>query len=103
MQCNQLIRLIKEWYVCVKQETMAPARMMEFVDRHIHQCSTCQRDADLPQEVEKIRDYVLPESKIPKAVRAKQKALTPEISPDEEEVPEREQEALAKGPPLTAG
>lgn len=81
MQCNQLIRLSKDWYTHVKQETMAPARMMQFIDQHIKECSTCQNDPVLSKEVEKIREHVLPESKLPRAFRAPNKTLTPEISP----------------------
>ncbi|MCI5211261.1 MAG: hypothetical protein D3910_21315 [Candidatus Electrothrix sp. ATG2] len=40
MQCNQLIRLAKDWYTHVKQETMAPARMMQFIDA-AYRCSGC--------------------------------------------------------------
>ena len=81
MQCNQLVRLTKEWYTHVKQETMAPARMMQFIDQHLKDCAMCQEDPDLSQEVEKIREHVLPESKLPRAFRAPNKSLTPEISP----------------------
>lgn len=85
MECEQLIRLIKDWYLRVKQETMAPARMMQFVDQHIKGCPICKADLLLPDEVEKIREFVLPESKIPKAVRAADDSSTPEISPDDED------------------
>ena len=84
MQCNQLIRLIKGWFLHVKDETMAPARMMQFIDQHIKECEICREDPDLPEEIEKIRAFVLPESKIPKAYRAQNKTPTPEISPDTE-------------------
>jgi hypothetical protein len=90
MQCNKLTRLIKGWYLHVQDETMAPARMMQFVDQHIKECDLCREDQDLHQEIEKIREFVLPESKIPKAFRAKSKTPTPEISPvqDTESKPE---------------
>jgi hypothetical protein len=91
MECEQLIRLIKDWYLRVKQETMAPARMMQFVDQHVKGCSTCNTDLLLPDEVEKIREFVLPESKIPKAVRPADDSSTPEISPDDDEVEESEE------------
>ena len=84
MQCSQLTRLIKGWYLHVKDETMAPARMMQFVDEHIQSCDTCRDDQDLSEEIEKIREFVLPESKIPKAYRAQNTAAAPEISPAEE-------------------
>ena len=84
MQCSQLIRLMKDWYLHVKEETMAPARMMQFAEKHIEGCAVCQQDEVLAVEIEKIRDFVLPESKIPKAEREDEEA-TPEISPDNEE------------------
>lgn len=85
MECENLIRLIKDWYLRVKQETMAPARMMQFVDQHVKGCKVCQADLLLSDEVEKIREFVLPESKIPKAVRSADDSSTPDISPDEDE------------------
>lgn len=85
MDCQQLIRLIKDWYLRVKQETMAPARMMQFVDQHVKTCPICKNDLILPEEIEKIREYVLPESKVPKAIRSPEDSFTPEISPDDEE------------------
>jgi hypothetical protein len=85
MDCEQLIRLIKDWYLRVKQETMAPARMMQFVDQHVKNCPICKNDLILPEEIEKIREFVLPESKIPKAVRSPDDIYTPEISPEGDE------------------
>ena len=92
MDCEQLIRLIKDWYLRVKQETMAPARMMQFVDQHVKTCPICKNDLILPEEIEKIREYVLPESKVPKAIRSPEDSFTPEISPDDEEEFEEEDE-----------
>jgi len=57
--------------------------MMQFVDQHVKGCPTCQADLLLPDEVEKIREFVLPESKIPKANRSPDDSSTPEISPDD--------------------
>jgi hypothetical protein len=64
---------------------MAPARMMQFIEQHIKGCKVCQADLLLPDEVEKIREFILPESKIPKAVRSADDSSTPDISPDEDE------------------
>ncbi len=53
---------------------MAPARMVDFIEQHIVDCDICQADSDIHNELEKITEIVLPESKIPKAVRlAKEK------------------------------
>ena len=75
---------MKDWFLHVKEETMAPARMMQFTDKHISTCEVCQQDPDLLLEIEKIREFVLPESKIPKSERDDDEKLTPEISPDED-------------------
>lgn len=91
MDCQQLIRLIKDWYLRVKQETMASARMMQFVDQHVKTCPICKNDLILPEEIEKIREYVLPESKVPKAIRSPEDSFT-SISPDDEEEFEEEDE-----------
>lgn len=69
MQCERLIKLIKTWYIHVKDETMAPARMVSFMEQHIETCEICQADPDVKAEVNKITELILPESKIPKAVR----------------------------------
>lgn len=77
---------------------MAPARMMQFVDQHVKNCPICKNDLILPEEVEKIREYVLPESKIPKSIRSPEEGFTPEISPDEEdeELSEKETDAFGE-------
>lgn len=69
MQCERLLQMIKSWYVHVSEETMAPARMVSFMEQHVETCDICQQDPDLKEEIAKITEMVLPESKIPKAVR----------------------------------
>jgi hypothetical protein len=69
MQCDRLIKLIKTWYLNVRDETMAPARMISFIDQHVANCSACQEDPDIHDEVAKITEIVLPDSKIPKTIR----------------------------------
>ena len=69
MQCERLIKQIKTWYLHVQNETMAPARMISFIESHASQCEVCQADPDLQEEISKITKIILPESMIPKAVR----------------------------------
>ncbi len=57
---------------------MAPARMVSFMEQHISSCPVCRQDPDLKDEVAKITEMVLPESKIPKAIR-QQEEIDPEI------------------------
>ena len=69
MQCQRLLKQVKAWYLHVSNETMAPARMVAFIEKHAAECDICQKDPDLQEEIEKITEMILPESKIPKAVR----------------------------------
>ena len=66
MKCNRLISLVKDWYLKVQEEAMAPARMVAFMEKHIAQCEECLADPDVKQEADKIREIVLPPPKAPK-------------------------------------
>jgi hypothetical protein len=70
MNCNRLIALVKNWYLHVQDEAMAPARMVEFMTNHIATCEVCAEDPDVKAEAEKIREIVLPASKVPKSAEA---------------------------------
>ena len=100
MQCERLIKQIKSWYIHVKDETMAPARMVSFIEQHIDTCDICLSDPDLKDEVAKITELVLPESKIPKAVRQQNSKLKAEEekSAEEEQVEEDEEETSSDDP-----
>jgi hypothetical protein len=69
MQCERLIKLVKSWYVSVREETMAPARMVSFIEKHVATCSVCQEDPDIKDEVAKITEIILPEAKLAKSIR----------------------------------
>jgi hypothetical protein len=66
MKCERLITLVKSWYLKVQEEAMAPARMVAFMEQHISQCEECIADPDIKEETDKIREIVLPPSKVPK-------------------------------------
>ena len=66
MQCERLLKLTKSWYLSVKDETMAPARMISFMKNHVATCDVCQADPDLQEEILKITEIVVPEAKLPK-------------------------------------
>ena len=95
MKCNRLISLIKNWYLKVQEEAMAPARMVAFMEKHISQCEECLADPDVRQEADKIREIVLPPSKVPKpkVVRVpKDDAVNGEDEEDDEDVETEEDE-----------
>lgn len=62
---------------------MAPARMVSFMERHVEDCPICQNDSDIYKEIAKITEIVLPESKIPKAVRMQNEAADDEYDEDD--------------------
>lgn len=84
MQCERLIKLTKTWYTSVRDETMAPARMVSFMEKHVEECQVCQDDPDVHDEIAKITEIILPESKIPKAVRMQNEAADHDDDEDEE-------------------
>lgn len=69
MKCERLIKLIKNWYVQVQDEAMAPARMVDFMRTHLADCPVCKADPVVDLEVKKIIEIVLPAAKTPKAIR----------------------------------
>ncbi len=79
MQCERLIKLAKSWYLNVRDETMAPARMISFIEQHVDLCEVCQADPDIQDEIAKITEIILPEAKIPKAMR-----LSSELDEDDD-------------------
>lgn len=84
MQCERLIKMIKSWYLHVREETMAPARMISFIEKHAASCDICRSDPDLKEEITKITELILPESKIPKAIRQKN-SVDDDIDSDDED------------------
>ena len=70
---------------------MAPARMISFIEDHARQCPDCMADPKLTDEIAKITELVLPESKIPKAVRMQQEEDEP-VEDEEEETSTDEDE-----------
>ena len=71
---------------------MAPARMVQFIKQHVAACPVCQEDPDIQNEIEKITEIILPESKIPKAVRLKQEAEEAEREEGDDEDEEEDED-----------
>ena len=69
MECERLNRLVRSWYVQVQEEALAPARMVEFMEKHVKTCEVCLADPDVRSEVKKITQIVLPPSKVIKTAK----------------------------------
>ncbi len=77
MICDRLLNLVKNWYVKVQEETMAPARMVAFMEDHIATCDVCIDDPDIRSEADRITEIVLPPSKVPKQKTPKEEEPDP--------------------------
>lgn len=94
MECGRLNRLIRSWYEQVQDESMAPARMVEFMESHILDCDICLADPYVRHETEKISEIVLPSSKMTKAARKEASAKVEEE--DNEPVEEEAENGLSE-------
>ncbi len=74
MECERFKRLLKSWYGQVQSETLAPARMVELMENHISECSTCLMDPDSRKNIEKIITLVLPKDKLSPPSRSNRNA-----------------------------
>lgn len=70
MECERLNRLVRAWYIQVQDESLAPARMVEFMEMHLEGCDDCLADPNVRGEVKKITELVLPPSKMTKPVKS---------------------------------
>jgi len=58
MKCERLKKLIKDWYQEVRNFTLSPIKMMELINKHIKICEICQKDEDLPLELDQLREII---------------------------------------------
>lgn len=82
MECERLQRLVKSWYAQVQEESMAPARMVSFMEKHIAECAFCLADPLVRQDIAKITAIILPPTKIRKPSGEEEDTLA--AGPDEE-------------------
>ena len=75
MECQRLNKMIRAWYVQVQDETLAPARMVEFMEKHVKNCDECLMDLGIDEELKKITAIVLPPSKMTKPPKKAEKPM----------------------------
>lgn len=75
MDCGRLEKLIKTWYGQVQDEALAPARMLDFMEKHLAGCEVCLADENVRHEVKRIAEIVLPTAKMRKDVGADEEEL----------------------------
>ena len=92
MECERLNRLVRAWYVQVQEETLAPARMVEFMEKHLEMCDECLADPDVRYEVKKITEIVLPPSKMTKPLKQASDDFEDEIDDEQDESDENDED-----------
>ena len=94
MECERLQRLVKQWYLQVQDEAMAPARMVAFMEQHIGECYECLADPLVRDEVKKISEMILPAAKVRKPANKDQVKTEAPAPPPEAaaEAPEETEE-----------
>lgn len=82
MECQRLQKLIKNWYLQVQNEAMAPGRMVAFMENHLLECDVCRTDPVVREEVNRIKIIVVPEVK---AVESPEEEVEGEAEDDDPE------------------
>ena len=97
MECERLKNLIKSWYLAVQDESLAPARMVSFMQNHIINCDVCLIDLEVQHEVDKIAEIVLPHSKQTVIKPSKKEKTEADLSAEKtiHDAPVDEQEAAS--------
>lgn len=93
MNCNRLKVLIRDWYHEVRTFTLSPIKMMELIEKHVQNCEICQKDENLPIELDQLREIIRVPHKPP--VEAETKIISEETEylyeEDLEELEEEEE------------
>ncbi len=88
MKCESLKVLLRDWYQQVRAFNLSPIKMMELVERHIKDCPLCQKDEDLPLEIDQLREIV----RVPYVPHSlKSKIEEPQYVFEEEQLEEEEE------------
>lgn len=69
MECERFKKLLKSWYIQVQNESLAPARMVDFMEHHVSDCPVCLMDPEAKKDIAKIITLVLPQDKLRQTVR----------------------------------
>ncbi len=93
MECERLVKLVKSWYLQVKDEALAPARMVVFMEKHVAECPVCMVDDGVRQEIDRITRIVLPPSKMPKPKTADDEEEDEPVAEEEESTDDTDEES----------
>ena len=96
MECERFKKLLKTWYIQVQNESLAPARMVDFMENHVADCPVCLMDPDAKKDIAKIITLILPQDKLKQTVRSNQTAEQDDLVDDSDESTESVDEDVAE-------
>lgn len=85
MECERFKKLLKSWYIQVQNESLAPARMVDFMENHVADCPVCLMDPEAKKDITKIITLVLPQDKLRQTIRAAQSGDADELADEIDE------------------
>jgi len=91
MKCERLRNLIRDWYQEVRSFTLSPIKMMELIDKHIKNCKICQKDEDLPLELDQLREIIRVPYNLPLTEESKLDIEEPEYLYEEDSIETEEE------------
>ena len=92
MECERFKKLLKSWYIQVQNESLAPARMVDFMENHVTDCPVCLMDPDAKKDIAKIITLILPQDKLRQTVRSGPGADQDDLIDEAEETSEAVEE-----------
>jgi len=85
MECERFKKLLKSWYIQVQNESLAPARMVDFMENHVADCPVCLMDPEAKKDITKIITLILPQDKLRQTIRSAQGGDQDELADDADE------------------
>ena len=82
MECERFKRLLKSWYIQVQNESLAPARMVDFMENHVTDCPVCLMDPEAKKDIAKIITLILPQDKLRQTAKSTTSADQDDLSDD---------------------
>ena len=88
MECERFKRLLKSWYIQVQNESLAPARMVDFMGNHVTCCPVCLMDPEAKKDIAKIITLILPQDKLRQTMRTAHSGDQDDLSDDADDTSE---------------
>jgi len=96
MECERFKRLLKSWYIQIQNESLAPARMVDFMENHVTDCPVCLMDPEAKKDIAKIITLILPQDKLRQTAKSTHSADQDDLSDDADDSGENTDEDVVE-------